>query len=140
MTNLDILEKQYEDDNVVVTDYLVVYRYIRPDGDHWGWPTDYEINENLYGITVRFDVDYLTRIVTAGWSICEGDNFSKEIGRNRADLAYVTVTFNLEDVDLYSGLVNALMNKLSNMYPKYACYEDSCISDKIRLFKRALRG
>lgn len=139
MTNLDILEKQYEDDNAVVADYLVVYRYIRPNSDYWDWPDEYSLNENLYGITVRFDIDYLTRIVSASWSICEGDNFSKEIGRNRADLGYTVVTFNLEDVDLYSGLVNALMDKLNNMYPKYACRVNSCISDKIRLFKRALR-
>lgn len=119
---------------------VVVYRHIRPD--QYVWDEDYDVltHDNMYGITVRFDIDFNTGMVTAGWTICHGVNFSKEVGRYLADHAYVKETFSLSDVDIFGGLVDALIFNLNCKYPKYSCIsKDSTFMEKLKLFKRALR-
>lgn len=54
---------------------LEVIRFIRPlDSD-----------DNMHGVTLAFLLDYDNRFITVGISVCNGDNFSKEIG-----VAYAT--------------------------------------------------
>lgn len=49
---------------------FVVPRFVRP----------LHRNDNLYGVTLVFILNYETRIVDVGISICNGDNFVKQIG------------------------------------------------------------
>lgn len=54
---------------------LEVVRFIRP----LNWD-----NHNLYGVTLVFNLDYNRRKIDVGISICNGDNFEKSDGINRA--------------------------------------------------------
>lgn len=58
----------------------VVFRHIRPDVYGIGL---HEYHSNLYGITVRYEIDYNSYTVRASWSICRGDNFEKVFGRKK---------------------------------------------------------
>ena len=49
------------------------------------WKT-YELKENLYGITVIFDIDHEWGTVGYTYSVCNGVNFDKYIGRDQATL------------------------------------------------------
>lgn len=62
----------------------VVFRHIRPDD--FGLAVHRE-NDNLYGITVRYEIDYNSYTVRASWAICRGDNFDKHTGRKMASFA-----------------------------------------------------
>jgi hypothetical protein len=82
---------------------LRIVRYARPKQK--------EIhNDNLYGITFVYDIDYEDRIVWASWSICNGDNFEKKVGVEQA-LKRKKLTFPLDDVK-NTGLTKAFMNRL----------------------------
>lgn len=60
--------------NRIKPHFIRVYRYIRP--------SEYDlVRQNLYGITLRFDINYDSGITKASWSICNGDNFCKDVGR-----------------------------------------------------------
>lgn len=64
-------------------DVISFYRYIRP----------FCPNENLYGTTLHFEVDYKNRSFSCGVAICNGQNFTKEHGRS-ASAADHAVKFN----------------------------------------------
>ena len=121
---------------------LTTYRYIRVIPEYEVYYNE-AWNDNLYGITIRFDIDFVKREVTARWAVCDGDNFSKEVGRSYADYAYTAVTFLYDMVDDCEGLTNALIAVLSGTHPKYGYDYDKSWSTpmrkKIDLFKRALR-
>lgn len=59
----------------------IFYRYVRP------LYTDKSGVVQLHptkGVTLRFNMDYVTRCVSVSYSICDGDLFSKQIGREIA--------------------------------------------------------
>lgn len=123
-------------------DSVTVYRFIRPGRNPWVESAENVLHDNMSGITVRFDVDYVARTVTAGWTICDGVNFYKEEGKSRADNAYVKEEFDYVQVDVCKGLVNALIESLNLKYPKYSVdikHSWAAFEDKLRLFRRALR-
>ena len=76
---------------------LRVVRFVRPDAR--------TRNNNLYGITFVFHLDYKTRLVHVQWSVCNGDNFNKQIGVQEA-LKRRSFSFPLDDVR-NTGLVRA---------------------------------
>lgn len=121
---------------------VTVYRFIRPGNSLWDEDFENILHDNLSGITVRFDIDYVARTVTAGWTICDGVNFYKGEGKSRADNAYVKEEFDYIQVDIHKGLVNALIESLNLKYSKYAVdikHSYPSFEDKLRLFRRALR-
>lgn len=81
---------------------LRVVRFVRPDAR--------TRNNNLYGITFVFHLDYKTRLVHVQWSVCNGDNFNKQIGVQEA-LKRRSFSFPLDDVR-NTGLVRALLFNL----------------------------
>ena len=89
-----------------------VVRYIRPE--NFGW--DFMENSNLYGITIIFELDHEARDVTASFSICNGDNFSREVGKYLAETSNAVVTFDMDDIDTYGGLIFALTNRLNQLF------------------------
>ena len=77
--------------------FVDVVRYIRPR-DHFG-----EIL-NLFGVALVFRLDYETKTVSAGYSVCMGDNFSRVIGKDIA-------TQRLEQSPLVFEMVNGEISK-----------------------------
>ena len=66
---------------------------------------------NKYAITACFNVDYRTQIVTVGVSICNGDNFERNIGRNKARVRATPnspIRWALSDQNANQSLVNQL--------------------------------
>lgn len=55
--------------------------YLRPKDKIFWWSEDYSYHDNLYGITVIFDVNHTAKEVEYTYSICKGENFDKYIGR-----------------------------------------------------------
>lgn len=98
---------------------ISVIRYVRPQVDG-PTPNLYDfmtgLYSNLYGVTVVFDIDYDTRKVKASWSVCNGDNFEKARGVLLALQHAQNFEFDLEMVTNNSGLVNALLYALGNLY------------------------
>lgn len=60
-------------------DNVQIVRYVRPVGFE---------NSNMFGVTLVFDLDYKARRVHVGMSICNGDNFEKEVGVGLALMGY----------------------------------------------------
>jgi hypothetical protein len=58
------------------------------------------------GVTVNFTLDYEHRKYTAMWSLCQGDNFSKEVGINTAKYCKSPISgdFNPE-LNLFNNLL-----------------------------------
>ena len=67
-------------------DIVTVYRYVRAPSTH---------QSNLYGVTIRFDVNYVTGHIQAKLAFCNGDNFSKAIGRVMADKSECVFDYNM---------------------------------------------
>lgn len=88
-----------------------VVRYIRPDNKVWVLDK-YEENSNLYGVTVVFDVDYDSQTVVAKWSVCNGDNFEKTLGKQIAKSSKLAFTFPMSTVKEKEGIVAALLFEL----------------------------
>lgn len=90
-------------------DIVEVTRFIRP-GPLW-WDGDYA--ENLWGITIVYKLNYITKTVDAKWAICAGENFNKKLGAEIALLESTPVYhFALAEVDSCNGLTNALVSSL----------------------------
>lgn len=64
---------------------------------------------NLYGISVVYELDYITRVVKASWSVCNGDNFSKAEGVQRAKENNQKFAFSISDIDKYGDLTQAFI-------------------------------
>lgn len=79
---------------------LRVVRYARPKQNEI-------FNDNLYGITFVYDIDYDTRTVDVCWSVCNGDNFEKKVGVEQA-LKRQKLKFPLEAVK-GTGLTKACL-------------------------------
>lgn len=88
--------------------FITVYRYIRPDVDAC-------ISQNLYGITLRFDINYNNGLTKVSWAICNGDNFDKSVGRAYAsenqDGSNVLFMWTKE-IERFKGAVPAFLNTL----------------------------
>lgn len=88
-----------------------VVRYIRPTDyliiDFKDWNT--YLQDNLYGVTLLFTIDYDTGVVETNWSVCNGDNFSRKIGKEIARKNNQKFQFPLEMVEKYKGLKEAFL-------------------------------
>lgn len=118
---------------------ITVYRYLRPHRLYWVETDEHFLKNNLYGITIRFDIDHEIGKVVASWSVCDGENFSREIGKSYADMGVASLMFDYSLVDGYQGLTKALVNQLGVLFPKYAVGEFTDFGTKIKLFKKATR-
>lgn len=83
-----------------MSDTIEVVRYARPNPHT-------EFNDNLYGITFVFTLNYVTRKVNVQWSVCNGDNFDKKVGYSQAKKR-TTFEFDL-DLVKNRGLVKAFL-------------------------------
>ena len=118
-----------------------VIRYVRPTFENT-WDDfsgeDYYRFSNLYGITAVFDIDYELGIVLARWSVCNGDNFSKEVGVNLAKNSSNREIITLSDVELHGGLVYALAQHLKK---NHHVKRNGCIFENLlNLFIKASRN
>lgn len=116
---------------------VITQRYIRPwhIDDYYSpfrAPSKHLLNDNLYGITCLFTLT--TDKVFCRWSICNGDNFSKKEGVERARKNYNLRVIDREDVDEYQGLTWALVENLLEDYPKLPI---DTFEDYLNLFRRA---
>lgn len=118
---------------------FTVWRYLRPHRFYWVETEEHFNKNNLYGITLRFDINHTLGKVTATWAVCDGENFSREVGKSYADMCVASFTFDYDLVDGYQGLSRALVNQLSVRFPKYAIGEFTDFGTKIKLFKKATR-
>lgn len=80
-----------------------VVRYIRPVG---------YLNNNLFGITIVSHLDYDQRVMAFSYSVCNGDNFSREEGVARAMERPLRGVIPLHIIDQYGGIRNAVFNYL----------------------------
>ena len=112
-----------------------VVRYIRPDV--WFDSEEYAEFTNLYGITIIHTVDYDAQQVSSVWSICNNDNFSKQLGKELARQSKKQVVFPLEDVKIHGSLNEALWNQICGNYPARSIrfYEDV-----LKVFLKATRS
>jgi hypothetical protein len=92
-----------------------VVRFLRPEDRYW--EGKYSRNNNLYGITIIFALDYNTRQVGAQWSVCREENFNKKIGKSIAESKPV---FYFDMPDVRTPLVTALLKALSDLTGLYA--------------------
>jgi hypothetical protein len=122
-----------------VENTITVYRYLRPHRFYWVESDEHFIKNNLYGITIRFDINHEIGEVIASWAVCDGENFSREVGKSYADMGIASLAFDYSLVDGYQGLTNALVNELSVRFPKYAVGLFTDFGTKIKLFKKATR-
>ena len=94
-----------------------VIRYIRPNNFNIDYlDIDFIEHSNLHGITILFDIDHEEQKVTASFSICNGDNFDRKIGKRLAEQRRAVISFPLEDVHTSGGLIFALTKKLSTCF------------------------
>lgn len=115
-------------------EYFITYRYIRPrDFDNAGD----DIKDNMNGITIRAFVDYKSRVVRVGFSICRNENFHKKCGILLSALSEKELIFNYSDIVKYKGITNAIIALLNDLFPKYAVSENPTYRDVERLFMRA---
>lgn len=87
--------------------FVQVVRHVRP----YSYDNKYKyVRYNLGGATVVFDMDYQAGVVKARWSACSPDiNFDKKEGKRRALQRDTMITFSLDEVKTFGGLVNALI-------------------------------
>lgn len=87
--------------------FVQVVRHVRP----YTFNNEYKyVRDNLGGATVVFDMDYEAGVVKARWSACSPDiNFDKKEGKRRALQRDTMITFSLDEVKTFGGLVNALI-------------------------------
>lgn len=102
--------------------FVQVVRHVRP----------YSFDDNIYkytrynlgGATVVFDMDYQAGIVKARWSACSPDiNFDKKEGKRRALQRDTMITFSLDEVKIFDGLVNALIWNIFIITGEVKCFE-----------------
>lgn len=94
-------------------DVILFHRYIRPR-NFWG-----EV-DNMRGVTVAVELDYNQRLARFGISICDGDNFNKDLGRyiaeqrlwNKEDPFYYVIP--IENGIPKCGSVNLLISSLTS--------------------------
>lgn len=113
---------------------IEVVRYVRPNmflNFSYG---KYDHNDNLYGVTIVFDVDYDQKEVVAKWSICNGVNFSKKEGYDVAVCSGRSETFDLELVYTNHGLVDGLVSHLMTKHSINTPLED--FEDYLKFFVR----
>lgn len=101
--------------------FVQVVRHVRP----YSYDNNYNYTRyNLGGATVVFDMDYQAGVVKARWSACSPDiNFDKKEGKRRALQRDVMVTFSLEEVKEFKGLVNALIWNIFIVTGEAKCFE-----------------
>ena len=126
-----------------VPTHLKVIRFLRPDPVlddpiNSYCKVDYAHHDNLYGISVVYDIDYNERVVQAKWSICNGDNFNKDLGRRLAEKSQVFVEFNLDEMiedelSLNEMLICVLLEKVDEMF------WPECFEDTLNLFLKVTR-
>ena len=95
-------------------------RYIRPN-QFFPWDfSSYEkvIKDNLYGVTVEFEIDFGCKFVTANWSVCNGDNFSREVGKSIAAMNNQQFEFNYSWAEDKGSLVDGLIHAIRFEYPE----------------------
>lgn len=110
-----------------------VIRYLRPFlFEHY-----YGINNNLYGITIIYTINYEEKNVKASWSICNEDNFDKAVGKEIARNSKTYVNFDLEMVNQESGLTNALILELMKITNEFFWPQD--FGEQLHLFLKATR-
>ena len=118
---------------------IFVKRYITPND--YRFERDRESDDkyfdhpNLYGVTILYRLDYENDTVEAQYSVCNGDNFSKEVGISRAGLNPMTYVFPLDTVEDHAGLNNAFLSNICDTYGKFIDYE--CFEDILKLFRYA---
>ena len=61
--------------------FVDLFRYVRPLNKN------FEI-DNMKGITFRIQLDYKFKTIKFAYSVCNGDNFEKQTGRERAQFAF----------------------------------------------------
>lgn len=96
-------------------------------------------NDNMHGITLVFNMDYEDRSVVARWSICNGDNFNKEVGVDRALHNPHEIEFSLNEVEKAGSLTAALLFALRDLYPSSFKNTYGSYSDHLNIFLRASR-
>lgn len=64
--------------NTKKPDVIRVTRFIRDK--YLDLLTGRIVTDNMSGITLISDIDYVKNIVTVGWSVCRGENFQKSEG------------------------------------------------------------
>lgn len=119
---------------MVNKDMISVVRYERPFEFEVG---KYGENSNLYGITILYEINYNTQLVKAKWSVCNGDNFSKKIGKSLAEKSDVSWNFNLDLVTKYGSLKLALFEVLVDLLEDE--YNPCDFEDALSLFLRSTR-
>lgn len=127
--------------------FVEVIRHLRPSlNNSWFFDDKFEKNSNLYGVTVAFKMDYEEKVVFASWTVCNGENFSKKEGTERAKESDVIVEFDLSSVDTYFGLLPALILHLGvhiygeevNQFELLGEYQNQhkLFSDALRKFRQ----
>jgi|SRR5690606_3858411 len=114
---------------------IEVVRYIRPQK----YEVDYGYHDNLYGITIVYLMDYSNNTVKASWSICNGDNFDKAIGKEIARSSKSSIIFDIENIRKWTqrGLTNTLILELMDFTDSFWYPGD--FEDYLNLFLKASR-
>lgn len=86
-----------------------VVRFLRP----------YSFNENMFGVTFIFTLNYHTRRIDVKISVCNGDNFSRQEGIDRAKNGKISMNNLYMPDDIYNsngkdGLVKWLIERVPN--------------------------
>lgn len=111
-------------------DVIKIKRFIRPADFRFRY--DYESDDkffdhdNLYGITLLFEIDYKSGVVKAKHSVCNGDNFSKEIGIRYAEINHVECYFPTEVIVTERSAAEAylqFLQKAYNFHVNTQCFE-----------------
>lgn len=105
-----------------------VIRYIRPEEVE---------DQNLYGITILYSIDYINEVVKAKWSVCRGDNFDKNVGKSNAEKSRTFTYFDLDEIKEHKGLTNALVVHLKSQLGWGSIFDH--YEFKHRLFSEALK-
>lgn len=104
----------------MIENVVEITRYIRVSDERFSHdlrsPDKFFDHDNLYGITMLFTIDYNSMVVKAKHSVCNGDNFSKEEGKSRAELNHVECYFPAELIEKHGGTVEAYLHFLQEAY------------------------
>lgn len=100
-----------------------VVRYLRPDSVFQN-PFFGELHDNMYGVTIVYDINYELSQVTAQWSVCNNDNFDKKLGVKIARKARALV-FDFKDVAEQGSLTEALAFNFRKFFDEDKVVEDN---------------
>lgn len=118
-------------------DVIKIQRFIRPSDFRFRY--DYESDDkffdhdNLYGITLLFEIDYKGGVVKAKHSVCNGDNFSREIGISYAEINHTECYFPVEMIVNEGNTTEAYLEFLQAAYSFYV--NTGCFEDVLSLFR-----